>query len=683
MQIARLPCLILLAASFCNAFAQPLEPQPRNPIADATLALKKQGQSLLDPPPTVMLWVDDGKVYRWTIHLGGVTHLDAIIQAVGGAADNPCSAMDRWCEGAAGMIVEMTRDVVRSRNLDPDFNVNTDVHIHFFMRNFPADAPCARHSKPINFDTTPGAREQSSYSSSYRGLNRLPRRNDQGEVIEVPAPVSSGDQISVEITPDRSVWKLRETITGKIFITNTGNQRVPLDAWWIDSVDVVDVRGANPPSFHVMGNIEPDMNAPRNVYLSPGERHEGQFKIYTDRSRTMVNGYYLDPGPWQLTYTQGKDDGIDVVVNPVDVEVKVGEGEYAGPRIRGARGAGPSLLIAREHNVMEVVDTTDGHRIIPSVVAPFAKGSLWTDLASIAISDDGKLAAYTKWRETRVNFQALAAGVAVPPDVTCPVSFKIGAGGFRPARFAPDGRSLFCKSNYTWIQIDLASGKALRTFTLPEQWTELSPDGRFAATIKGSTKASIMRSTGRRGDDTADLLIMGTQEGGSTVTVPIKERGMLPNIEMGHGGVYVIDEFNSSALYVPYDGSPTRTLDVGGQADFVGESADGMTCAFLWPGGQAVRTNENTTIVVFNVADGARLCTIGGDHPLSAVMIETPLRIVSFPKKAVEGDSWGGMTWLEEEAVVHDARTGKHVGKINTTPPPGSLPPAEEMAKQP
>lgn len=671
---------VLFAGMSSLMIASPPPADQKDRAGEAAIALKEEAKKLLDPPPQVSLWADDGRVYQWSITLGGKTHMGAIIKAVGGSPDDPCTAIEKWCDQAVRQVVQMTVDAVKEKQLDPGFNPNTDIHVSFFVNNFPADAPCARQSsRPSFLPLAPAKPPTSYYSRTYVGLRRNPRHDDNGKAIEQIPVVPTGDQITVTIAPDRPVWKFRETITGKITISNTGKGRVPLSAWRVNSVDVHDPKGGDAPGFHVLGNIDPALDAPRHVYLDPGERHDGQFKVYTDRSYTMSNGHYLDPGSWRLSYPNVDGSVLGVVVTPVTVEVRATDGEYTGPRMCKVRGIGGNLLVGREHGVAELVDLADGHRVIAPRIYDYRIGGLfWSNLAYLAISSDRRLLAYAEDRTGPIKFEGLAKEAVVPGPVGIPQGLKLGQYGVRAVSFAPDDRSLICQTSDDCGQVAINGGALTRTLALAEKRMEFSPDGTFAAAIRG------LRPRGSdRGEDMCELLIQGMNEGGQTTSIEIKGRGVAPDIAMGRTGVYLSDEFNSSALYVPYDGTPMRKLDIGDPGELVGESVDGKVCTFKVPRWREGQPLHDTLVVVFNVLDGSRLCTISGGEPMAVAMLESPLRIVCIPMKAANvDDTWGGMTWLTERGFVFDARTGERLKTVDLTPPAGTLPPLE-LGKRP
>lgn len=638
--------LLSVLVSCCPALAQHVDPELEKKAQSVVDGLEGQAKKILPKGVAVSLRAEDGRIFSWTIELN-----KALVKEVGGEMGNLPVALDKWSDTLNPKIVKMTSDAVRAAGHDPLFNQETDVTVSIGGQILP------KKKREGQFD------DGEWYSISFTGLRRNADRDDEGKVVRAAVGDPTGGQIEVAIVPDRATWKYRETITGRLTIKNTGKQRVRFSRWWIDGVDVTDEAGNKPESFSIMGNICAAPDAVMYIFLNPGEVHTGTFSVYTDRTHSMKNGYYLKVGTWKLRYASYAIDNVRVISDPATIQVRVEAGEYTGARIKSLRCAGHNFILMREDNSVEVIDPVTGNRL----GGRRGDGSMheWMWFGSRpCFSSDGRLVAYCKDRSSPIMIESLFGDPPPRAELFPPADLMVGGGGFFAGRFSGDGSKLFCATNNAWVTMDLATGAALNKAELSEMWASISPDGNHAAAVQGS----IARIVGYPGNDKFAVKIF--EVGGEKIvhSVEVIGHGEYPELVMGASGAYLSDEFASSVTYVPYVEGKTRSFETGGPADVVGESDDGSLVVLSWPRAEA-RDEEPgaTTIAVYRVSDGTKVCMIEGKEPRAAAVVSGPPRVVCLPRKFV-GDGFGGGSWLTEHASIYDALTGKVIKEIDRTP---------------
>jgi hypothetical protein len=495
--------------------------------------------------------------------------------------------------------------------------------------------------------------------------------------LEIPPGQTLGGTINVVIEPDRAEWGYRETITGHLTITNTGPSRVRLDRWWLAELEVTDAGGDRPKTFHMLGFADDADGDGRYFYLAPAEVHTAQFKVFTDRAHSMMHGFYLAPGSWQLRYPQHPHDNIAVSSDPAKFTVRTAPGEYTGPRIIDVRGGGPNLALVREESVVDVVDGATGAHLGTKRLAGYVQGGSWTGFR-LVFSNDGRLVAYCHDRAGHITIESVFGTAPALGSISAPDALDVGLGGFSAARFSTDGSRLICTTNYHLATMDLVTGKPERTIELPEMWIEVSPNATGGAAFQERT----LRTIGQRGADGCMVVMFDLADTVRTHDVIVLGRGERPRLHAAKAGVYVTDEFASSAAYLPYTSGKTREFKTDAPCDFVGESADGSIVALAWPFFDQGRNTSPTTVAVYAVATGERLATIPADQSRAAALLENPLRIVTIPR-VIAGDSFGGAHWISEHGKVFNAMTGAPIKDLDLTPPAAPAPALPEPAPAP
>lgn len=657
----RIP-ICLLGAMLLTGEAGAQKADPAIEAAQKIVAKLSEDSKPMFPPETE-LWLtpEDGRIYQWGITLSQKVDFAALAKEAGSKAVAPRDVLDEWAAFLRQKLQKMTQDAVKSSGSDPAFNPETDFEMWVSTRLQPDDKPGG----------SPDERE-SFYWISFTGSRRDPLYGKDNSVVLRPAlGEPTGGEIEVTITPDRPQWAHRESITGKISLKNTGKSRVPMSAFWYDAVEAVDAAGKKAEGFSILGHISYGPR-PMNKFLGPGEEETASFTLITDRRHTMSNGQYLPPGKWTLRHFEHAVKNVRVKCEPAAIEVALKAGEYAGPRILSAFAAGPNLVLLRENGIVDVVDAASGKHLGAGRPPGYRENWSWRG-SNLVFSSDGRQAAWCMDRETPIQLKSFFGDPPFRATLTAPKEVAVGPGGFSPGRFVENDSKLICGTNGTWVIIDLASGKAERILKLLDMWTELSPDGGFAACLKGLGGGIV----GHRGEDkfTVSLSqLLGAEV--KTREVVIQGRGEAPDLFPGLSGVYLWDEFTSSAVYVPYREGENREFATDGVPIFVGESLDGSTAAFCWPRAERRGPPTPTTVGVFRVSDGERLFTLPADSQRQVVLLSNPARLVSFAVSEVK-DGFGGGRWLNEEMTVFDAKSGKEVGKKDLTPPEGMLPKVE------
>lgn len=627
-------------------------------------AVQKQGSEIavklkawLEPqlPAKSDPWVmsEDGRIFSTILDLPSDTDLLALGKQAGSDAKEASAAMEAWATKLNREYMAKAAALVAEAKADPDFNPETDCHLLVSFRG-------------------PGAKGQPEGEISYHftGSRIGARRNfNTGKILTPAKGEPTGGEIKVVISPSRTDWSPKETITGKITITNTGKTRVYLSAWHYAAVNVTDPSGKKPESFSIMGNIDPAPNAAMYRFVKPGETLEDTFNVYTDRLHSMEFGYYLADGDWLLGYGSYDLENVKLVCDPVKVHVAAKPGEYTGPRILQVHGAGGNLILAREDGSYDVLDASSGARL-GSKPRDAGDGSVrsWLGWGSV-FSQDGRLMAFSKDRQSPISILALYGDPPPVTSIAAPKDFEVGPGGFSARRFSADGKELVCVSNNGMVVIGLQDGATKRSSTLPEMWPDLSPDGSHGAALEGLT----MRIVGSRGDDKYSIRLLDTGGAAASRSVEVAGHGACPSVHAGLKGVYLTDEFEDGVVYMPYTiangEKPFREIQAGGPSDFIGESPDGSLVAFSWPAWDIDGNTDPTTVGVYRVADGQRVSLIKCDKPSAAVLLSNPPRIATL-RRQVLGGSWGDSSFMEEKAEVFDAQTGQSLKKLALTPDP-------------
>jgi len=477
-----------------------------------------------------------------------------------------------------------------------------------------------------------------------------------------PDAVKAPGQVTVVIKPDRPTWKYRETITGSLSITNTGDAAVELNAWWINSVNVTALDGKPAPYFSIQGSISFGPDAPTTKKISPGGIHAAKFSIYTDRMHSMKNGFYVEPGAWLLTYQTFDKPELRVHVEPIAIQVVVEPGEYAGPRIQSVLGVGGNLLVSREDGTVEIFDmdilTCIGTKRDDEFDRP------WQGRHALkAISGDGRLIATHKFRESSISIHSLYGDQPVRANFPVPADVKLGHGGFFSLRFSADATQLICSANYLLVTLDVASGTAVHQIQMAEMWNGTSPDGNYAVHAVPPSSGSFVPGHVNCGS----LLITDHRVSANSRAVTTDMSCDYLEFVTGVHGVYLTDP-TARAIYVPYERGDTVAFDTDQAAVFVGETADGALAAFSWPrvrNGAVLTTTS--AVSVHHVCNGAPACTVSLKKPAGFALLSGPPRLVVLPRQSVGGD-WGGDAWLEERGSIYDALTGRLIREFDLTP---------------
>ena len=634
--------LILAAAVFASAaptlvHAQFVDEAVQKRGSEIAVKLKAWLEPQLPTKSDPWVMSEDGRIFATILTLPADTDLLALGKQAGSDAKEVSAAMEAWATKLNREYMAKATALVAEAKADPDFNPETDCRLLVSFRG-------------------PGAKDQPEGAISYHftGSHLGARRNfDTGKVLVPAKGEPIGGEIEVVISPSRTDWSPKETITGKISITNTGKTRVYLSAWHYDSVNVTDPAGKKPQEFFMMGNIDPAANAAMYRFVKPGEKLEETFTVYTDRLHSMEHGYYLSEGDWLLGYGPLDLDNVKVVCAPTTIHVTAKPGEYTGPRILEAYGAGENIILAREDDSYEVLNASSGARLgsKPRDTGADPNRS-WLGWGCV-FSPDGRLMAFCKDRESPISIVALYGD---PPPVTtiaAPKDLEVGPGGFMARKFLADGKDLVCVSNNAMVIVGLHDGVTKRSSTLPEMWPDLSPDGSHGAALEGL----MMRIVGYRGDDKYSIRLLDTTGGEAPRKVEVKGHGTCPSVHAGLKGVYLTDEFEDAVVYMPYTiangEKPFREFPAGGPSDFVGESSDGSLVAFSWPAWDRGGTPDPTTIGVYRVADGQRVSLIKCDAPSTAVLLSNPPRIGVLRHRLL-GDRWVARSVMEEAAEVFD-----------------------------
>lgn len=653
---------LLVGALFMANLA---DAQKADPAAEAAnqvaQKLTADAKPMLPPEAENWLRAEDGRIYQWSITLPNDVDIAALAKEAGSKSEKLRDQLDDWAAFVRPKFQQMTEVAVKAAGADPEFNPETDFEMSVNTRLPPDGKPSGGADDRDRF-----------YWVSFTGSRRdaLYGKNNT-EVLRPAQGEPTGGEIQVMIVPDRQQWGHRETITGKITIKNTGKARVPMSALSFNAVTAFDAAGKIAEGFPILGHINYGPRA-MNTFLSPGAEQATTFTLITDRLHTMMNGQYLPPGKWTLRHFEHAVKNVRVKCEPAAIEVVLKEGEYAGPRILSASGAGPNLVLLRESGIVDIVEAATGKHLGAGRPPGYREDWIWRG-SILVFSSDGRQAAYCVDRETPIQFVSFFGDPPLRTTLPPPEGVTVGPGGFAPGRFVENDAKLICGTNNTWVVVNLETGKAERILALTDAWTTLSPDGGFASCLKGFGG----RIVGHRGEDkyTISLSQLLAAEV-KTREVEIKGRGEAPDLFPGLAGAYLCDEFTSSAIYVPYREGKGIEFATDGVPLFVGESPDGSTVAFAWPRAERRGPPKPTTVGVFRVSDGEKLFTLPADGRRQVVLLSNPPRLVAFEVAQVK-DGFGGNLCLRESATVYDAKNGKEIAKKDLTPAEGTLPKVE------
>jgi len=637
------------------ALAQTKDAELKAAAAKVADSLRSMAIAMVPDRVRVSIYPQDGRVYDWSIEVATWADIAALAKDVGTDPNDRVATLDRWADRLAAKLFMLTKDEVSHAGIDKGFNPETDIEIsvHHRMPKPLADPPPRFKDKP------------DWYWVSYTGTRRNPLYNDANEIVRPASKPPTGGSVRVVIEPLRAEWGFRETLTGRVSITNPGRARVHVSIWWSEHLSVTDSTGRRPESFHIMGNIDPGPNTPWYVFISPGETHTEEFNVFTDRAYTMSSGYYLAPGIWEIHPPESLGENIEVECLPAKIAVRTRPGEYTGPRILESSSTGSRLVLIREDGTVEAIDPRNGQRF----------GS-WRSLGQddgwflhsreLAMTSDARLLARFNGQQNPISIERLFGPAPPIPKLNPPKNLALGTSGLRPMRFLPDDRTLVCLTNDSFAFIDVQSGEA-RFASIPKARIRISPDGANAVACE-----CVSSWIDDRGLDTCTITVIDLRDQKNNRDVVVKGHGESPDLHAARSCVFLTDEFESSFLQIPYANQPTREVKTAGPCDFIGETSDGTLAAFAWPLASKDHEVGPTTIGVYRTSDGERIATISLDKASGAVLVSNPPRIVAQTRIRIVNGFNGG-EWLSEAAQVFDALTGEKLLNLDLTPPEPSV----------
>lgn len=575
----------------------------------------------------------DGRVYETMVMLPADTDLLALGKQAGRATTDGAQAFDSWANWLNERVLARVRELVARDKRDPDFNPELDCELS------------------LSLPGRDGEKARPQYAKSFVGSRAVSADLDtkpeaQGEPI--------GGEISVVITPDRAEWNPRETIRGRVAVENKGKGRVH----WSVRDHLIEVRspdGMRPEKFNVMGCICVSPGAAMYRYLGPGERVEFPFEVVTDRSCTMAYGFFMPGGKWVLSTERLPN--VKTASQPVEIRVVAKPGEYSGPRIVEVIGFGSNIGTMCEDGSIQITDARTGEirgsRRLGHGWFAHDQGSAW--------SPDGELLAKRSGRDSPIRAYGLLDGQQ--RDQTFADPADAGSETLWPKMVSRDGKTLFCSSIGVLAEYGIAEARILKLHRFAEERIDPSPDGAHGVVARrGGTGAG--GGEGKHESSLALLDLSVEPPSPREIKLPVHARA----VYAGVAGAFVTVESESAALFVPYAAEspdrPFRLMKTGGPVRFVGESADGTTVAFSW--GRGVIDEPPavaTTIGIFRVSDGERVCEIACLELTEAVLLESPLRVVTLPVHQRDTYEWCG-----ERATVFDAKTGKILQALDLTP---------------
>lgn len=640
--------------------------QPVDPTADVThqaFFRQLRTRAIQDVPAGMVLTVSvsDRRVYEWSIDVSTQTNFKVLAKAVGTDSSDVAATLDAWAAQERDRLAKLTIDAVSVSGIDPEFNPETDFTLSVMGRVLPGVQPT---ELPIDSDPT-------WYWIGFTGIKQPGVRSRGGKVVE-PAGKPTGGEVFVEVVPDRAAWGWRRTITGKINITNKGASRVRLDSWSASDILVEKDGGGKPAEFFRLGFACEGGGGARYKFLRPGETCSEEFTVFTDRMHTMVHGYYLPVGAYQLSFNQSSISNVLVRCDQAKINVTLPEGEYGGPRIIQAFGATDSIVLLREDFTVQVSGAATGQALGAVHLDGYTGITNWLG-ATLVTSKSGRLVAYCPNRNSSIRITSLYGEAPSQSVINAPAGVGVGAGGLFPVSFDRNDTALLCATNYLSALIDITTGALVRSDVSKEQWLRVSPSGAYGVCVaQGAQQQIDLVAKGECAISVVDFKDLAKSR-----TEIVKGDGWCMEVFPGESGAYVSDNTASSVLYLPYrDGNKAgREFHTDEPAEFVGESPDGTLAALSWPRPQFARKTAPTTLGVFRVSDGERLCTIHWSEPRTAVMLADPPRIVSLARCYADGnDGFGnGTPWLSEAVEVHDAMTGELKVTFRVTPPEGLL----------
>jgi hypothetical protein len=645
--------LVVLVGAARSSRAQ-FDPPPDPEAAPILAKLQEQADHVMPAGVSVLVRFRDLHVFEYAVDIKSPEVVGRIRKELASDEKDEWTLLNRWSTNLDEKLVGLTAGAVRDAGKDPLFNPETDICVEIDG----AAMQSAEGQPPAWF------------FASFRGTRNPGYRDEAGKVLVAANKPACGGEISVRIEPDKAVWEPRETIQGKITITNTGKTRVALSRRFIDDVTIIDDHGRSPKRFRPMGFIDFDMHAVMTEFLAPGQVHSGRFAIYTDRMHTMADGSYVAEGRWRLTYQGADQYNVRATCQDTPVEVRAPKGGYFGPRICSAAVAGNNVVLRREHAIIEVIDPTNGvsrGARIPKGLPPDG----W-DFRPPAFTDDGRVVQLFQGDANPPSLVSIFGAAPGFKPLIAPPGLEIGPAGFAVYAFSPDGKQAYGATNFYWVILDVATGREAKRLKSPEQWPSLAPDASFVAWVDGG----LARLVGDRGEDRVTVHVAAFDRPDQERVVPIEGHGNALSHKMGLGGVYLSDEFSNSVTYVPYADGPTRQFATGAPADLVGETVDGSISAFAWPGWRDFEDKDYgpTTVSVYRVADGAKLCEIPQSSESKVLLLSNPPRVLCFSVKRPDDGFFGSEPWLLEKCRVYDAESGKLKQELDLTPGPNTLP---------
>lgn len=451
-------------------------------------------------------------------------------------------------------------------------------------------------------------------------------------------------QITVTIVPDRTEWRVRETITGSAIWTNTGAQRLAIRPIEFSEVDVRRIDGAklerlDPKMFicHTfVGNLPP-------VVLQPGESHQAQFAIETD-PLSIAGAVLLADGSYELFVHDLSDRlNIPTLCRAASVEVQTGPEQDLGPRIIHFDVGGGRLVVVRENGDFSAFDLETGRRVSSGHIADYVPTTRWT--GEFALSNDGKCLALVRqpYRgpvATRIELfdleeSARQRSLPLPTNDVAWVEF-MGLDSF-----SADGKSIYLQSRSSRWTVSASTGEVeSKVANTDDQW--LSPDGgwkirrtsqglEYASSAAPSVSTLIPDSTGRQ----------------------------IEVAQVGRCGVYLVDEDKETGSY--FDFESQGECEFGASVEFVlPEFADGDMVAI------AEREDgvmlDCAPISFWRLDPPQQVWRLDDLKPREIQFAQNPPRVICGLRDA----DWSVVSTLRTLFEVYDAQTGQLIKMVET-----------------
>ncbi|MCC6357301.1 MAG: hypothetical protein IT450_01045 [Phycisphaerales bacterium] len=360
----------------------------------------------------------------------------------------------------------------------------------------------------------------------------------------------------------------------------------------------------------------------------------------------------------QFLRKKGRDAHADEIEKQIDAIPR------RRPKIVDIHVRSGTLVVEREGCRFDAVDLATGRLLGSRTIELSPAGSAF-GAVSAEVSEDGRLIAHA----SGAKLIRLAHLYGTPPAVSeFPVPERLAhePGGWYPARLV--GERVYARTNFQIAELDLRTGRLIRTDETWSAFPSLSRNGRYIVT------RSFQSSSNRSGEE-SDRCAIGVSARGSGEferAIRIEGHGCRPDLLAGRRGLYIRGGAATSLRIEPYDGGKSESLETGSvsicdeslDGGFIAVSSPSIERLSMWPfvanRSPAVETMKVPTVIqVWDTATRWRRYEIDRGEHLQAAFSSNPDYLV-----CTRLESEFGEDWLAESVLLFDASTGKFVREL-------------------